>query len=128
MLLPLHPAAGGDLSIPVARVQAALAGSDALFIDMKGEFDALYASYLDEAILLSLAGVAAVLLTLAVVLRQPRRFVTVTLPLVLAVLFVVAGLHLAGRTPSAASDRFVADCRCGLELLPVLRSGRRWAA
>lgn len=97
VLLPLHPAAGGDLSIPVARVQAALAGSDALFIDMKGEFDALYASYLDEAILLSLAGVAAVLLTLAVVLRQPRRFVTVTLPLVLAVLFVVAGLHLAGQ-------------------------------
>jgi predicted exporter len=97
VLLPLRPAASADLSIPVERVRAALAGSDALFVDMKGEFDALYASYLDEAILLALAGVAAVFLTLAVVLRQPRRLMTVTLPLVLAVLFVVAVLHLAGQ-------------------------------
>lgn len=97
VLLPLRPAASADLSIPVERVRAALAGSDALFVDMKGEFDALYASYLNEAILLALAGVAAVFLTLAVVLRQPRRIMTVTLPLVLAVLFVVAVLHLAGQ-------------------------------
>ncbi|WP_415037108.1 MMPL family transporter [Azonexus sp.] len=97
VLLPLRPAVTAELSIPVERVRAALSGSDALFVDMKGEFDALYASYLDEAILLALAGVAAIFLTLAVVLRQPRRLMTVTLPLVLAVLFVVALLHLAGQ-------------------------------
>ncbi|WP_234083409.1 MMPL family transporter [Azonexus sp. R2A61] len=95
-LLPLHPPPGDDLAIPVAAVRAALAGSDALFVDMKGEFDALYAGYLDEAIVLSLLGIAAVLLTLATTLRSPRRLVTVALPLALAVLFVVAGLHLLG--------------------------------
>lgn len=95
-LLPLHPPPGDELAIPVDAVRAALAGSDALFVDMKGEFDALYAGYLDEAIVLSLLGIAAVLLTLAVTLRSPRRLVTVALPLALAVLFVVAGLHLLG--------------------------------
>jgi predicted exporter len=98
VLLPLHPSAdGGELSIPAEQLRAALAGSDGLFIDMKGEFDALYSDYLGEAIRLSLAGVAAVILLLALSLRSLRRLGAVLLPLALAVVFVVAGLHLLGQ-------------------------------
>lgn len=98
VLLPLHPRIDGDeLSIPAEQVRAALAGSDALFIDMKAEFDALYSDYLSEAIRLSLAGVGAVILLLAVSLRSPLRLTGVLLPLLIAVVFVVAGLHLLGQ-------------------------------
>ncbi|MFZ2268694.1 MAG: MMPL family transporter [Azonexus sp.] len=93
VLLPLHP---GEQAIDAATVRQALAGSGALFIDMKGEFDALYNNYLHEAMLLSLAGVLAIVVLLAVTLRSARRLAGVLLPLVLAVLIVIASLHLLG--------------------------------
>lgn len=92
-LLPLRP---GATDIDGAQVRAALAGSDALFIDMKNEFDQLYNDYLREAMLLALSGLGAVLLLLAGTLRSPRRLAAVMLPLLLAVIIVIAGLHLAG--------------------------------
>jgi predicted exporter len=46
---------------------------------------------------LSLAGLAAIVLLLAVALRSPRRALAVVLPLVLAVLVVTAAFALAGR-------------------------------
>jgi predicted exporter len=97
VLLPLRPT-GGDqgLDIPVDTVRTALAGSDALFVDMKGEFDTLYNDYLHEATLLSLAGLGAIIALLGVTLRSLRRLGTILLPLGLAVVLVVAGLHLAG--------------------------------
>ena len=94
-LLPLRLPAG-DPAIASAAVRQALAGSGALFIDLKGEFDQLYNDYLHEAVLLSLAGLAAIVALLAVTLRSPRRLAAVLLPLVLAVLLVIAGLHLGG--------------------------------
>ncbi len=97
VLLPLRPAGGEQgLDIPVATVRAALAGSGALFVDMKGEFDRLYGDYLDEAVGLSTAGFVAIVALLALTLRSPRRLVGVLLPLVLSVGIVIAGLHLAG--------------------------------
>lgn len=93
VLLPLHP---GAQAIEAAGVRATLHGSGALFIDMKGEFDQLYNNYLHEAMLLSLAGVLAIVVLLAATLRSPRRLAAVLLPLVLAVLIVIAGLHLLG--------------------------------
>lgn len=93
VLLPLHP---GERAIDAAAVRAALSGSGALFIDMKGEFDQLYNSYLHEAMLLSLAGVLAIVVLLAATLRSLRHLGAVLLPLVLAVLIVIAGLHLLG--------------------------------
>lgn len=92
-LLPLRP---GEKAIAPAAVRAVLAGSGALFIDMKTEFDKLYNDYLHEAMLLSLAGFLAIVVLLAVALRSARRLAAVLLPLVLAVLIVIAGLHLAG--------------------------------
>ena len=45
---------------------------------------------------LSLAGFAGIVMLLAVTLRSPRRLGAVLLPLVLAVVVVIAGLHLLG--------------------------------
>ncbi|TXT29305.1 MAG: transmembrane protein [Rhodocyclaceae bacterium] len=97
VLLPLRPPAGvKGVDIDIEPVRAKLAGSGALFIDMKFEFDRLYNDYLDEATLLSLAGFAAIVALLAVTLRSPRRLGAVLLPLLLAVILVIAGVHLAG--------------------------------
>lgn len=97
VLLPLRPPAGvKGVDIDIEPVRATLAGSGALFIDMKFEFDRLYNDYLDEATLLSLAGFAAIVALLAVTLRSARRLGAVLLPLLLAVILVIAGVHLAG--------------------------------
>lgn len=97
VLLPLRPAGGEHgVDLPLGAVRTALAGSGALFLDMKGEFDALYGDYLGEAAWLSAAGFAAIAALLAFTLRSPRRLAGVLLPLVLSVAIVIAGLHLAG--------------------------------
>lgn len=97
VLLPLRPPAGvKGVDIDIEPVRATLAGSGALFIDMKLEFDRLYNDYLDEATLLSLAGFAAIVALLAITLRSARRLGAVLLPLLLAVILVIAGVHLAG--------------------------------
>lgn len=97
VLLPLRPAAeAAGADIPVAAVRDALAGSGALFIDLKGEFDTLYGEYIDEAIVLSLAGFLAIVVAMAFVQRSALRLASVMLPLVMAVLVVIAGLHLFG--------------------------------
>ncbi len=93
VLLPLR---AGEQPIDPSAIRSALAGNDALFIDMKAEFDKLYNDYLHEAMLLSLAGLGAIVVLLAATLRSPRRLGAVLLPLVLAVLLVIAGLHLLG--------------------------------
>jgi predicted exporter len=100
-LLPLRAPATGPHAheVDAAQVRAALGqltGTEALFIDMKGESDSLYGGYLHEAVLLSLAGVAAIVILLAFTLRSPRRVLRVLTPLAAAVLVVVAGLVLAG--------------------------------
>jgi predicted exporter len=98
-LLPLHSvAAGGDIDL--ARVAAALSagkpGSQARVLDLKQESDALYASYLTEAIHFSLAGFLALTILLLLALRSPRRVLKVLAPLVLSVLSVAAVLIIAG--------------------------------
>lgn len=102
-LLPLRaPSSGSSVfSIDADQVREALAdavGGRALFIDLKAESDQLYSTYLNEAIALSLAGFAAILVLLFASLRSFSRLVRVTLPLVAAVLTVSAGLILSGQT------------------------------
>jgi predicted exporter len=96
VLMPLR-APAGDVPLDPARIQAALAGSGALFVDIFGESSHLYQAYLDEAILLSLAGSLAIVLLMAVVLRQPGRLVRVLIPLLATELIVMAGLALTGQ-------------------------------
>jgi predicted exporter len=97
VMLPLRPAPGAEgADIPTALVQQKLAASGALVVDMKTEFDARYGGYLDEAVTLSLAGLALIVALLAFTLRSPWRLARVLVTLVLTVVFVVAGLTLAG--------------------------------
>ncbi len=100
-ILPLRAArdASGLKDIDPANVQAALAAAGqpgALFVDLAGESNRLYAAYLHEAVLLSLAGFAAIVALLAVALRSPRRLLRVLAPLAATVVVVAAGLVLAG--------------------------------
>jgi predicted exporter len=95
-LLPLHAAQAGQ-EIDLSQVVAALLRAHldtARVLDLKRESDSLYAAYLNEAIHLSLAGFAAVVVLLLITLRSPRRVVLVLSPLILSVLVVAAGLAL----------------------------------
>jgi predicted exporter len=100
-LLPLHAVSGAAaLDIDVARVTMALAAAhveDTQVLDLKAQTDALYASYLQEAIRLSLCGFALIVLLLLFALRSPLRVARVLAPLVLAVLAVAAGLAACGQ-------------------------------
>jgi predicted exporter len=99
VVMPLRPPAGAQGgSVAAAPIRAALdaAGEGALFIDLKQEFNRLYEGYLREAVLLSVGGLAAIVLLLGLALRSPRRLAAVMLPLLAAVAIVGAGLHLAG--------------------------------
>jgi predicted exporter len=65
-------------------------------LNIKQETDALYGSYLNEAIRLSLAGLGAIVLLLILTLRNPHRVARVIAPLLLAVLVVAAVFALTG--------------------------------
>lgn len=99
VLMPLRPASGSQGEIVSAepiRAALAAAGEGTLFIDMKDEFNRLYHGYLRQAVLLSLGGLGAIVVLLALALRSPRRLAATMLPLLAAVAIVIAGLHLAG--------------------------------
>jgi predicted exporter len=96
-LLPLTAPVHGRIDL--ARVRAALGASlpaHATVLDLKHEANRLYATYLNEAAHLALAGLAAIVLLLLAVLRSALRTLRVVLPLVLAVLTVAAALTLCG--------------------------------
>jgi predicted exporter len=82
----------------VRAVLEQAAPQQALLLNLKSESDALYASYLSEALRLSGAGLAAIVVLLLVTLRSPARVAGVVAPLVLAVLAVAAILLLGGRS------------------------------
>jgi len=100
-LLPLR--APTTVAIDVGRVHSAISkvalgeAVEAVVLDVKGEVDRLYSSYLSEVVRLSLAGFAGIVLLLLIFLRSPLRVLRVVAPLVLAVLSVAACLVLMGR-------------------------------
>ncbi|MFC1719624.1 MMPL family transporter [Pseudomonadota bacterium] len=97
-VLPLT--APPDAGIDADHIRAALdsAGlSGVLFVDLKAESDNLYSGYLREVIQMSLGGLAAIVALLLLVYRSPWRVLRNILPLVAAVLSVVAGLILFGQ-------------------------------
>jgi predicted exporter len=97
-LLPLH-ALTARQPVDTARVQAALQRAqlpEARVLDLKHESDGMYTGYLNEAIRLSMAGIAAIIVLLSIALRSPLRVARVLAPLLLAVLTVAAGLVLFG--------------------------------
>jgi predicted exporter len=99
-LLPLRvPMA---VAIDVGRVHSAISklalgeGVEAVVLDVKSEIDQLYASYLSEALRLSVAGFVGIVVLLVIFLRSLIRATRVVVPLVLAVLTVVTGLVVLG--------------------------------
>ena len=99
-LLPLraslqHPAYIDDR--PIRKAVEAAAPGHAILLDVKGEADTLYSTYLSEAVRLSLAGFAAIVILLLITLRSPMRVLRVVIPLALAVLVVAGGFALIGR-------------------------------
>ncbi|MDZ7593078.1 MAG: MMPL family transporter [Thiobacillus sp.] len=95
-LLPLTAPEGVDIN--AAPIRAALgAMPDVLFVDMKAESDRLYSGYLREAIVLSLGGLAAIIVLLLGVFRSPLRVLRIIAPLAAAVMTVTAGLSLFGQ-------------------------------
>ena len=101
-VLPLRaPNAGPHaFTIDSERVEKALAiaahpGVNVVVLDLKRAADALYASYLGEAVRLSIAGLCAIMLLLLIALRSAARIVRVIAPLLLAVLTVMAGFVLS---------------------------------
>ena len=100
-LLPLHAPANGIIDAAAVRQVLADAPGDratgsALFVDLKGEADRLYSGYLREAIVLSLAGLAAVALLLLLSLRSAVSTLRVLAPPAAAIIVVLGGLALAG--------------------------------
>lgn len=99
-LMPLRASASNPSYIDDRRVRSAVeqaAAGQASVLDIKGEADSLYSTYLAEAVRLSLAGFAAIVILLFVALRSPARVIRVVIPLGLAVLTVVGGFVVLGR-------------------------------
>ena len=97
-LLPLTAPAGANINAD--RIRAALVEArvpDALFVDLKTESNNMYAGYLQEAIALSLGGLAAIVALLLAVLRSPARVLRIITPLAAAVVTVAAGLAALGQ-------------------------------
>src|SRR4051794_1459503 len=84
-LLPLHVPT--TVAIDIDRVHSAIsklalgAGVEAVVLDVKGEVDRLYSSYLSEVVRLSLAGFAGIVVLLTIFLRSPIRTARVVAPL-----------------------------------------------
>jgi predicted exporter len=99
-LLPLRaPPGGADIDLAPIRAALAAEGQESAnvhVLDLKRESDGLYDQYLHEAMRLSLAGLAAIVVLLWFSLRSLKRAALVLAPLVLAVLTVAALLSLCG--------------------------------
>ena len=106
-LLPLRASASNPSYIDDRRVRSAVAKvapgqgqagqGQVIVLDIKGEADTLYSTYLSAVLRLSLAGFAAIVILLLIALRSPARAIRVVIPLALAVLTVAGGFALMGR-------------------------------
>src|SRR5690606_18071158 len=67
-----------------------------VFIDLKEEFEALYAGYLQQAVYLALGGVLAITVMLAFAMRSWVRLSRMMLTLIMTVIIVMASLHALG--------------------------------
>ncbi len=111
--LLLHRDSGWAVLMPVALPEGAAKGLEArraieaalghaqshqqaYFLDMDRQATEMFGQYLNEALIFSVAGVVGVVLLLALALRQPARIARVLLPLVGAVVIVMAAHVLAG--------------------------------
>ncbi|HYX74580.1 MAG TPA: MMPL family transporter [Steroidobacteraceae bacterium] len=98
-LLPLSARSSGDLSpqaVEAVRSAVASVAVRAELLDLKGEADRLYATYLRDAVRLACCGLIAIVALLAIALRSARRVLRVMAPLLLSVLTIAALLVALG--------------------------------
>ncbi len=96
-LLPLTAFADKEINAVHIRAELnAINQPSVMLVDMKRESDNLYAGYLNEAIALSLGGLAGIIGLLLLVFRSPIRVARIIAPLAAAVITVTAGLALFG--------------------------------
>jgi predicted exporter len=95
-VLPLTGPANGFRLAPIQAALSASGQPGALFVDLKAESDKLYSGYLREAALLSLGGLAGIVVLLLFALRSPVRVARVLLPLVAVVITLMAIFALCG--------------------------------
>ncbi len=99
-ILPLIAARSGlnAYAVDADRIRQAIVlpkgAVDATVLDLKQQSDELYASYLSDALHLSLLGFLAIVVLLLISLRSLKRVVRVILPLAFAVLTVMVALNL----------------------------------
>lgn len=97
-LIPLTAPESGNIDAAQVRTELKQAQvSNALFVDMKAESNHLYTAYMNEAIMLSLVGLLAIVILLLFVLRSATQVLAIIIPLAAAVLTVTAGLALFGQ-------------------------------
>jgi predicted exporter len=101
VLLPLRPRSNGagEQAVDVNRVEAALKAGGVMemtVVDLLAETNALFDSYLHEALVYSGLGCLAILALLLLMLRSVRRTLRVALPLACAVICVTGVLLLGG--------------------------------
>lgn len=97
-LLPLKAPEDGNINADPIRAALGNTGlPHVLFVDMKAESDRLYSGYLNEASLLSLGGLVALVVLLLLIFRSPSRVTRIVAPLIASVLTVTAGLALFGQ-------------------------------
>jgi predicted exporter len=97
-LLPLTAPEGID--IDADQIRSALTSANlanVFLVDMKTESDNLYSGYLNEAILLSMGGLIAIIGLLLWVFRSPIYVIRIITPLIAAVITITAGLALLGQ-------------------------------
>lgn len=99
-LLPLSVSAtGGASGLSTDMINTALRAAgqpNALFVDMKSEYYNLYSNYFHEAVILSLGGLAGIVVLLLLSLRSPLQVARILFPLIATVVTVVALLTLFG--------------------------------
>jgi len=96
-MLPLRGVAN---PAAIAREIGGTTATDFVVLDVRGEAEELYRTYLREALTYSLLGAAAIAGLLGMSLRSLRRVFDVLAPLAAAVITVTAALVLSGHTLS----------------------------
>ncbi|MBN6739882.1 MMPL family transporter [Acidithiobacillus sp. MC6.1] len=97
VLLPvIAPSSGKVDSKAVQTVMTHNHVDDAIFVDISGATNTLYSGYIRNALKLSLTGVLGIIILLLVVFRSVMRVIRIMLPLIAAVLSVVAVFVMMG--------------------------------
>ncbi|MFT3735878.1 MAG: MMPL family transporter [Rhodocyclaceae bacterium] len=101
LLIPLRASVGHDIDADAVRAALDKAGQpELLLVDLRGQAESLYGTYLNEAIKLSVWGFAGILLLFVISLRSFKRVLQLMLPLAGTVVLVMAGMMLLGQALS----------------------------